>query len=176
MRSRSKVHPRPAPPDSGRRVFKRAPAGTAGSRPLTTTADISRRMSNVRQQGTRAELSVRREARALGLRYTTRNRDLPGSPDLANRKRRFAIFVHGCFWHRHAGCSRTTTPRTNRRFWVAKFNRNRARDLEVLRRLQRDRFRTIVIWECEAESATIVARRLAPLVAPDVGARRLLLS
>lgn len=169
MGSGSRTPRRPKRLELRRRAFKRVPAGTAGPRPLTTTAEISRRMGNVRQQGTQAELSVRRVARVLGLRYTTENRDLPGSPDLANRTRRFAVFVHGCFWHRHAGCTRATTPKTNRRFWIAKFNRNRQRDLEVQRRLEHDCFRTVVIWECEAEKDAVVARRLAPLATPDIG-------
>jgi DNA mismatch endonuclease (patch repair protein) len=85
---------------------------------------------------------------------------LPGSPDLANRTRRWAIFVHGCFWHRHTGCIRTTTPKRNRPFWTAKFEANCARDRRVRAALRRLGFRTLVIWECQAEREEFALRRL----------------
>jgi DNA mismatch endonuclease, patch repair protein len=130
-------------------------------------AETSQRMAGVRQRDTKAECIVRRAAHALGLRFRVRNRDLPGSPDLANRARRWAVFVHGCFWHRHPGCSRTTTPKRNRSFWVAKFDANGARDRRVISALREMRFRTLIIWECEvlgARSRLRLNRRLALLV------------
>lgn len=118
---------------------------------LRTTDYISRRMGRVRQAGTSPELRVRRACTDLGMRYRIRNRDLPGSPDLANRTRRWAIFVHGCYWHRHEGCPRTTTPRTNREFWLAKFRRNCERDRESCAALQAAEIDVLVVWECETE-------------------------
>ena len=108
--------------------FKRTERRLTGTRPLTTTRAISARMGRVRQRGTSPELAARRIVYALGLRYTLNNRDLPGSPDLANRSRRFVIFVHGCFWHRHADCVRASTPKRNRTFWRNKFAHNERRD------------------------------------------------
>lgn len=155
---------RRAPPDRIRRPFKRVEKALGGSRPLTTSLLISQRMGGIRQQGTAAELAVRRVASALGLRYTIQNRDLPGSPDLANRRRKFAIFVHGCYWHRHPGCSRATIPKTNRRFWTAKFHRNELRDRLALRELRQLGFRSLVVWECECVRPRDVARRLETLL------------
>jgi DNA mismatch endonuclease (patch repair protein) len=117
-------------------------------------------MGKVRQHGTSAELSVYRAARAIGLRVTRKNRDLPGSPDLANRKRKLAIFVHGCYWHRHHGCSRSTTPKSNEAFWRAKFDRNVERDAVALAELKVLGFRAVVIWECEANDILEISRRL----------------
>ncbi|MCC6998053.1 MAG: DNA mismatch endonuclease Vsr [Deltaproteobacteria bacterium] len=108
-------------------------------------------MGGIRQKGTVAELAVRRIATNLGLHYRVSNRDLPGSPDLANRSRKWAIFVHGCFWHRHEGCPRTTTPRRNREFWVAKFEANVARDARVQSELRRLGYAVLVLWECEIQ-------------------------
>jgi DNA mismatch endonuclease, patch repair protein len=118
-------------------------------------------MGRVRQRGTAAELVVRAWARAIGLRYTLDNSDLPGSPDLANRTRRLAIFVHGCYWHRHSSCRNATTPKSNRAFWLAKFARNRARDRAAVRALQGRGFRVVVIWECEVDDTN---NRLQQLV------------
>src|SRR5216683_2401465 len=84
--------------------------------PITT-----RRMSAVRSRNTSAELRFRVLLRLLGVSYRTWNRDLPGSPDVANRSQKWAVFVHGCFWHAHPGCTRTTTPKRNRKFWLDKF-------------------------------------------------------
>ncbi len=117
-------------------------------------------MAGIRQHGTAAELAVRAAARQLGLHYRIVNRDLPGSPDLANRKRKWAVFVHGCFWHRHNGCARTTTPQRNRGFWLAKFNANQLRDARALAALRVMGMSCVVIWECEVANAALVASKL----------------
>jgi DNA mismatch endonuclease (patch repair protein) len=136
------------------RPFKKIEPGLVqDSGNLRTTDYISQRMGRVRQSGTTPELRVRQACSNLGMRYRTRNRDLPGSPDLANRSRRWAIFVHGCYWHRHPGCPRTTTPKTNRDFWLAKFARNCQRDCEAHAALEEAGFAVLVVWECETESA-----------------------
>jgi DNA mismatch endonuclease (patch repair protein) len=110
----------------------------------------SARMGLVRQRGTSPELVVRATLRALGHRFRSSNRDLPGSPDVANRRRRWAVFVHGCFWHRH-GCKATTTPGRNREFWEAKFQRNIERDRRSLDALEALGYTVVVIWECETK-------------------------
>jgi DNA mismatch endonuclease (patch repair protein) len=119
----------------------------------------SLRMAGIRQKSTRPELVVGSVLRALGLRYRLTNRDLPGSPDFANRRARWALFVHGCFWHRH-GCSATTTPTRNGEFWQAKFARNLARDARALEELRVAGYRVIVVWECETKrgEAELLAR------------------
>ena len=120
---------------------------------LRTTDYISQRMGRVRQSGTTPELRVRQVCSSLGMRYRTRNRDLPGSPDLANRSRQWAIFVHGCYWHRHQGCSRATTPKSNREFWLAKFARNCERDRQSYSALETKGYAVLVVWECETENS-----------------------
>lgn len=127
----------------------------------------SARLSRQRQRGTSPELAVRRQLSALGLRYRLNNRDLPGSPDIANRNQRWAVFVHGCYWHSHSGCSRATIPKRNRAFWQAKFRANRARDARVQRALRRRGYRVAVVWECELERPERVARRLQRLLVID---------
>jgi DNA mismatch endonuclease (patch repair protein) len=131
----------------------------------------SLRMAGIRQKSTRPELLVGQVLRALGLRYRLTNRDLPGSPDFANRRARWALFVHGCFWHRH-GCSATTTPTRNREFWEAKFARNLARDARALQELRAGGYRVIVVWECEtkrgqAELVARLSREFAQLAVPE---------
>lgn len=116
---------------------------------LSTDEATSKRLSRIRQHGTTAELDVRRRVHALGHRFRTKNRDLPGSPDLANRRRGWIIFVHGCFWHRHPGCRKATVPRRNRAFWLQKFDANRRRDRATLRQLRTAGYRTLVVWECQ---------------------------
>jgi DNA mismatch endonuclease (patch repair protein) len=135
---------------------------TRRSRPTTTTS-ASLRMGRVRQRGTEPELAVRRVAAAMGWRYRTSNRDLPGSPDLANRTRKWAVFVHGCFWHRHEGCSRATVPKANRSFWLAKFSANRRRDKHAIGALQNMGFRVAIVWECETRSVTLISHAFTPV-------------
>ena len=120
-------------------------------------------MSRVRQSGTAPELEVRRAAREIALRLTQSNRDLPGSPDLANRKRKIAIFVHGCYWHQHVGCRKATVPKTNRSFWLAKFERNQARDQAAIAALQAQGYSVLVVWECETASFGLLCELLLAL-------------
>jgi DNA mismatch endonuclease (patch repair protein) len=121
-------------------------------------------MRRVRRAGTEPELALRRVLSDLGLRYTLRNRDLPGSPDIANRRKRFAIFVHGCFWHRHAGCRRTTTPKANRAFWEAKFEANIVRDRQAIRDLKRLGYRVVVIWECRVHASDRITSQVSAIL------------
>ena len=122
-------------------------------------------MSRVGSADTSPELRVRRTAHALGLRYSLHRRQLPGKPDLVFRKHGVVLFVHGCFWHRHADCRRTTTPKSRRAFWVRKFERNVARDREVARDLEARGWSVEVIWECE----TFDGDRLKRIVAQMFG-------
>lgn len=126
----------------------------------------SQRLGRIRQAETSAELAVRRTIHGLGLHFRTSNRDLPGSPDIANRSRRWAVFVHGCYWHSHEGCARATVPKRNRDFWVAKFAANRARDARVQDELRHLGFRVVVVWECELTDLPALSRRLARELPP----------
>ncbi len=85
-------------------------------------------MRRVRRTGTAAEDCVAAACRELGLSYRRNVRNLPGSPDLANKSKGWVIFVNGCFWHRHTGCKRATIPKRNHNFWKQKFAENRRRD------------------------------------------------
>ena len=127
---------------------------------LVTDSLTSRKMRGVRREGTAPELAVRKIVTGLGCRYRVGSKSLPGSPDLANRRHRWAIFVHGCFWHRHEGCPKATTPKRNRPFWRAKFVRNRQRDRLVVQQLEHRGFRTLTVWECQLADDKQVARRL----------------
>lgn len=151
--------------------YKHVERRLAGLLQLTTDAATSARMGRVRQRGTAPERLVRRALATLGMRYTTQNRDLPGSPDLANRSRRWAVFVHGCYWHRHSGCHRATTPKRNEVFWLAKFARNVERDHAAKVALDRQGYDVLIIWECETEASAALARRVQKFVAHQVRSR-----
>jgi DNA mismatch endonuclease Vsr len=99
--------------------------------------------------------------------YRLNVRSLPGSPDFANKRRKWAIFVHGCFWHQHTGCRRATVPKTNAEFWLEKFRRNRERDATAIHALRRLGFRVGVIWECEIRDV----ERLSGILAEVLEAR-----
>jgi DNA mismatch endonuclease (patch repair protein) len=142
-------------------------ASTAPSRhDLVVDVETSARLGRIRQHGTSAELTVRKLLHALDRRFRVHNRDLPGSPDIANRSRKWAVFVHGCFWHRHADCKRATTPSRNREFWLQKFDANVARDVRVQAALREQGYRVLVVWECETEDVSrlkMLRRALAKL-------------
>ena len=119
-----------------------------------------RRMTQQRRGGTRPEVAVRRLLHALGHRFRIGNRDLPGSPDIANRSRKWAVFVHGCYWHGHAGCERATVPKRHREFWLQKFRENRARDVRKGQELEDLGYRVSVFWECECDDLKALRTRL----------------
>jgi DNA mismatch endonuclease (patch repair protein) len=129
-----------------------------------TTLERSERMGHVRQAKTAPEESVARWLREHNLGYRRNVRSLPGRPDFANRRGGFAIFVHGCFWHRHPGCPRTTTPFRNREFWLAKFAANLERDAARTAELERAGLHTITVWECESEDIAALDEKLSSLV------------
>ncbi|MFT0877140.1 very short patch repair endonuclease [Rhodopseudomonas sp. G2_2311] len=120
-------------------------------------------MRRVRQTGTKGEDEVAAILRQSGLRFRRNVKSLPGSPDFANKTNQWAIFVHGCFWHRHEGCRRTTTPTRNRDFWLAKFAANVNRDKIKARLLRAMGFKVLTIWECETRNPSNVRRRLQRL-------------
>jgi DNA mismatch endonuclease (patch repair protein) len=106
-------------------------------------------MSRIRSKNTQPELTVRRALWAAGLRYRLYDKRLPGKPDLVFPGRRTVIFVHGCYWHCHEGCSNFQIPKTRTEWWAAKLARNKARDAEVRAELESAGWQVIVIWECE---------------------------
>jgi DNA mismatch endonuclease, patch repair protein len=111
-------------------------------------AERSERMSRIRGRNTRPELVLRKLLHSAGFRYRLHDAGLPGQPDLVLRKYKAVIFVHGCFWHRHAGCRVANMPKSNVAFWTAKFERNVARDATVESALRADGWRVLVVWEC----------------------------
>jgi DNA mismatch endonuclease (patch repair protein) len=106
-------------------------------------------MARIRSKNTGPELEVRRLVHSLGYRYRLHRSDLPGTPDLAFVSQRKAVFVHGCFWHQHQNCRKSSLPNTRRSFWIAKFARNAARDQRALDDLEALGWKTLVVWECE---------------------------
>ncbi|MGD0563607.1 MAG: very short patch repair endonuclease [Roseiarcus sp.] len=120
-------------------------------------------MARVRQKGTAPEIAVAAALRSLGRSYRLNVRALAGAPDFANRRRKWAIFVHGCFWHRHTGCKCATIPKTNEAFWLSKFKANRARDAKAVRAMRRAGFRVAIIWECETADRDALFARLSKI-------------
>ncbi|MBA4135820.1 MAG: hypothetical protein C0518_00725 [Opitutus sp.] len=131
-------------------------------------------MARVRQKHTAPEIAVRCELHAMGVRFTVngpKNRTLPGRPDIVLPARKLVVFVHGCFWHRHVGCIRTTTPTANRDFWLSKFAANVSRDALQKKKLRKLGWRPLVVWECETKRPERLKRRLARLLQIDDTAR-----
>lgn len=132
----------------------------------------SKIMAAVGRTNTRPELAVRKMIHAMGYRFRLHDRQLPGTPDLVFSSRRCVIFVHGCFWHRHVGCERSTIPRSQRAFWVAKFRRNRCRDQRALRALNLAGWKAMAVWECELTEPDRLSRQIKTFLQPNGLTRR----
>jgi DNA mismatch endonuclease, patch repair protein len=134
---------------------------------LVTTPQRSSLMRRIRQRGTAPELVVREIVSRLGHRVSANAPRVPGTPDIVIVKSKCAVFVHGCYWHRHAGCPATTTPKQNAEFWLRKFEANMTRDRRKVRQLRQLGYRVITVWECQTKHADRVVRlerRLARLL------------
>jgi DNA mismatch endonuclease, patch repair protein len=107
-------------------------------------------MGRIRSKNTKPEIIVRSILHRTGFRFSLGRKRLPGSPDIVLPKHRTAIFVHGCFWHRHRGCKVATTPKSRVGFWKSKFERNVERDRKNIRELRKLGWTVIVVWECQA--------------------------
>lgn len=118
-----------------------------------TPAERSERMARVRSKGTKPEMLVRSLVHGMGYRYRLHRRDLPGCPDLVFPQRRKAVFVHGCFWHRHPDpeCKFARLPKSRLDFWLPKLEGNRRRDEANQAALLALGWRFLVIWECETK-------------------------
>ncbi|MDE2921794.1 MAG: very short patch repair endonuclease [Acidobacteriota bacterium] len=124
-------------------------------------------MRRIRGRDTKPELVVRRAAHALGYRFRLHRRDLPGTPDLVFPRLRKAILVHGCFWHRHPGCPRTTTPKTRVAYWRDKFQQNIERDRRNIGELRALGWGVLVVWECETFDGKAARKSLAKFLKCD---------
>src|SRR5258707_10618769 len=101
-----------------------------------TKAQRSERMARIRSKDTKPELAIRHALFGLGYRYRLHRKDLPGSPDLVFPARKKVVFVHGCFWHAHQGCSLANLPKSRTEYWRSKFERNVKRDRANTRALR----------------------------------------
>lgn len=137
----------------------------------------SEMMSRIGPRDTAPEMVVRRGLHRLGFRFRLHRKDLPGRPDIVLPRYRAVIFVHGCFWHGHAGCIYFRLPKTNSAFWKAKIARNAERDGEAVASLIAQGWRALTVWECitRRQPSETVSERIAgwlrgPHVVGELGA------
>ena len=114
-------------------------------KPLTR----SQNMARIKSKNTKPEIHIRKLLYKMGYRYRVNYSELPGTPDIFILKYNTAIFVNGCFWHRHENCKIATFPKTHAEYWEKKFRRNVERDIEVREKLFEMDISVITIWECE---------------------------
>ena len=124
---------------------------------IVDTQTRSRMMSAIRAKDTIPELALRKALHARGFRFRLQTKEISGRPDLLLPRYRAVILVHGCFWHRHAGCRFTTTPATRAEFWTDKFGRNVVRDRQVRQLLFDSGWRIATVWECVLRKPLMVA-------------------
>jgi DNA mismatch endonuclease (patch repair protein) len=117
-------------------------------------------MASIKGRHTLPEKLVRRCLRKLGIRFLGNVKRLPGTPDIVIQDQKKAVFVNGCFWHGHKGCSRAARPETNKVFWDRKIDGNVTRDRRNLRELKKEGWSVLVIWQCQTKDETVLLRHL----------------
>lgn len=123
-------------------------------------------MGRIRGRDTKPEMVVRGLLHGMGFRYRLHAKDLPGRPDIVFRGRRAAIFVQGCFWHRHSdpACRLARLPKSRLDFWLPKLEGNRARDLANFDRLEAMGWRVLLVWECQLKDREQLGNELRRFV------------
>jgi DNA mismatch endonuclease (patch repair protein) len=131
-------------------------------------------MGRIRSKNTKPEIIVRSVLHRMGFRFSLRRKDLPGHPDIVLARHKTAVFVHGCFWHRHKGCKTSSMPKSRTSFWKKKFDKNIRRDRKNKCELRKLDWKVIVLWECQVmkHPGKIAERLLGKLVLQrkDLGA------
>jgi DNA mismatch endonuclease (patch repair protein) len=117
-------------------------------------------MARIKGKNTKPEWVVRRALHALGYRFRLHRGELPGRPDIVLPKHKMVILVHGCFWHRHPGCSKASMPKTRVDFWRDKFETNVARDQCNVEALKEAGWQVLIVWECETSQIKALSARL----------------
>lgn len=118
-------------------------------------------MRSVKGKHTKPEMAVRRLVHGMGFRYRTHDSQVVGRPDISNRKRKIAIFVHGCFWHGHQGCRYGRLPKSRVQFWCDKQDRNRERDQRNYLRLIIQGWAVLEVWQCDLRNTPRLIETLA---------------
>lgn len=131
---------------------------------LVSAAVRSRIMSSVKQRHTKPEVVVRSLLHRLGYRFRLHQKGLPGSPDIVLPKYRTAIFVHGCFWHQHEGCSKARRPSSNQEYWDKKLDENISRDKRKEAELSQLGWRIATVWQCETSDVDRLSEKLKSLL------------
>lgn len=115
---------------------------------IKSLEERSKNMAAIHSKNTKPEIYFRKLLFARGYRYSLNSKNIPGHPDIYLRKYNTAIFVHGCFWHRHNGCKYAYMPKSREDFWAEKFETNKKRDCVVQKELQKKGIKCLVVWEC----------------------------
>ena len=120
---------------------------------IKTKDERSHNMASIKSKNTKPEIYLRKKLFAEGFRFRLHSSTVPGQPDLFLRKYNTAVFVNGCFWHRHLNCKYAYTPKSRIDFWSNKFQNNIERDKKVRGELMEKGIRCLIVWECTIKKA-----------------------
>lgn len=129
-----------------------------------TTEKRSWNMGRIKSKNTKPEVQVRSFLHVNGFRFRLNSKTLPGKPDIVLKKYNTVIFIHGCFWHRHKGCKRCSTPKSNEQYWLNKFERNIFRDKNNTKQLKKLGYQVLIIWECQVENQKILKKLILKIL------------
>ena len=115
---------------------------------IKSPEERSKNMAAIHSKNTKPEIYLRKLLFARGYRYSVNSKSVPGHPDIYLKKYNTAIFVHGCFWHRHKGCKYAYMPKSRIEFWTEKFQKNMERDEKVRELLTAQQIKILIVWEC----------------------------
>ena len=124
-------------------------------------------MSRIKGKNTKPELIVRSMLHSLGYRFRLNRNDLPGRPDIVLPKYKTVIFVHGCFWHQHKNCKRSSIPKSNQKYWLPKLKKNVTRNKHSIEALKKAGWKVLIIWECETKELDLLKEKTNQIIKKD---------
>ena len=141
---------------------------------IKSPEERSKNMAKIRSKDTKPEVWLRKKLFERGYRYRKNVSNVPGHPDVWLAKYNTALFIHGCFWHRHGGCKYSYTPKSRIDFWTEKFQKNVRRDQQVRVELAEKDVKMLIVWECtvkrmmkDAETAMRVLDQIEEFMMSD---------
>lgn len=121
-------------------------------------------MAGISGKETKPEITVRKFLFKQGFRYRKNVKSLPGKPDIVLPKYKTVVMIHGCFWHGHSNCNKSSMPKSNVDFWKAKIDSNILRDKKTEVQLKKLEWKVIKVWECQLKNNKSCENTLNKLV------------
>ncbi len=114
----------------------------------------SENMKRIKSKDTSIEIILRKALWKKGYRYRKNCKDVIGKPDLCFKGKKLSVFCDSEFWHGKYLMEGKYIPKTNRKFWIEKLEKNIERDKTVNMKLKENGWTVLRFWESDIRKNT----------------------